>query len=828
MHAKCFLAHILLLYYWNIKRRTEVNKKELSHEELYWNCDESCISADTTEEMETEVGVIGQERAVEAIEFGMGIESNGFNVFVMGPSGAGRTSIVKWFVEESAKKKEIPDDWCYVRNFNDNRRPNAISLPAGKGKEFRDDIDKLAENLRSNIERALEQEDFEKEKSQLMSNLQKQQSDEISSLEKEAREAGFTIQRGPQGFVIVPLKEDGDPMGSEEMSELPEDKRDEIHQRGEKIREKLQSALRKIRSQEAETKEQVQDLEKNTILFAVEYYIDDLKEKYSDFDEVIDFIDAIKDDVAENASEFTESSQQGQQNPLQRFMPDKKNQIFDRYSVNLIVDNSDTEGAPVIMEGRPTFQKLMGKIERQAQLGMLMTDFTMIKPGDFHRANGGYLILEASHLFQYPYSYIVLKHALKEGEIRITDATEIFQTVSTESLEPEPIPLNIKVILIGNPFFYYMLHNLDEEFAELFKVKADFNTFMDNKERQIAEYSRFLASQVKEEGWNHFDRGGIARMVEYGAELTGDRTRLSTRFSDICDLGREANYHSEKNGSRRITRENVQQAIDAKKRRSNRIEEIIQDMITEGDIFIDTEKSVTGQVNGLSVMNLGDYMFGRPSRITARTYVGRSGVVNIDREVELSGPIHSKGVLILSGYVNGNFGKQKPVSLAASIVFEQQYGGIDGDSASSGELYALLSALADSPLNQSIAITGSVNQHGEIQPIGGVTQKIEGFFDVCKTIGLTGDQGVIIPEKNRKNLMLKSEVVESVEAGKFHIYPISAIGEGMEILTGEEFGEMQDDGTFPEGTINRRIDDRLNSFAEAWTQYSSKKEGGAS
>lgn len=792
--------------------------RKLKKSELYWTCEDSCVSVNTTEEMDISTGVIGQDRAVEAIEFGMGIGTKGFNIFVMGPAGAGRTSIVKRFVEESARDKDVPDDWCYVRNFDNKRRPCAIRLPAGTGKEFQKDIENLSENLKTDIKRALEQEDFEKEKSRMMSDLQKRQSEELSRLENEARESGFTIQRGPQGFVIVPLK-DGEPMGSEEIAQLPGEERENFQEQAEEIRKKIQKVLREIRSEEAKTKEKVQDLEKNTVLFAIEHYISDLKDKYDEFSDVVDFIENIKEDVADNASEFTNSSRNGEQNPLQQFMPDEKKDIFAKYSVNLIVDNSGIEGAPVIMDGKPTFQKLIGKVERRAQFGMLMTDLSMIKAGDLHRANGGYLILEASHLFQYPFSYIVLKHALKEGEIRITDASEIFQTVSTESLEPGPIPLNVKVILIGNPYVYYMLQNLDEEFAELFKVKADFNTFMDNEEKRITSYTEFLAAQVREEGWNHFDRGGIARMVEYGAQLTGDRTRLSTRFSDICDLAREADYISKQKKADYIGRRHVQQAMDAKKRRSNKIETIIRDMIVKGDIFIDTDADVVGQVNGLSVMDLGDYSFGRPARITARTYVGKAGLVNIDREVELSGPIHSKGMLILSGYLNGNFGRNKPVSLSASLVFEQQYQGVDGDSASSAELYALLSALAEVPVTQAIAVTGSVNQRGEIQPVGGVTQKIEGFFDICSSLGLNGKQGVIIPAQNIKNLMLKTELVEAVEEERFHVYPVSTISEGMEILTGKDFGTAGPDGSYPDGSINKLVNDRLTAFAEAWNQY---------
>jgi predicted ATP-dependent protease len=420
----------------------------------------------------------------------------------------------------------------------------------------------------------------------------------------------------------------------------------------------------------------------------------------------------------------------------------------------------------------------------------------------------------------------MLKHALKEGEVKITDSLELFQAISTESLEPEPIPLDIKVILIGNPMVYYLLQRYDEEFGELFKVKADFNSFMDRTDESIDLYARFLASRCAAEGWNHFNRGGTARMIEYGSELTQDQSKISTRFADICDLAREADYLSKQEGAQEIERRHVQQALEAKKRRSNRIEELIQEMITRGDIFIDTTDAVAGQVNGLSIARLGDYSFGRPSRITARTYVGRAGVVNIDREAELAGPVHNKGLMILTGYLNGLFGRNKPVSLSASLVFEQNYEGIDGDSASSTELYALLSSLAEVPLAQGIAVTGSVNQLGQIQPVGGVTKKIEGFFDVCRTLGLTGDQGVIIPAANAKNLMLKQEVVDAAAEGSFHIWSVRSVEEGMEILTGLPFGERQPDGSFPEGTVAGRAEATLRSFAEAWDMYSGKNGKG--
>ncbi len=812
------------------------NAKELEAEKLRWRCDEESLSFSNTRDLTESPGVIGQDRAIEAIEFGMGIDSNGFNIFAMGVSGAGRTSIVKEFVEERAGEMPVPDDWCYIFNFEEPHKPKALRLPAGKGREFRDDMEDLIEKLKGDIRKALQREDFEKERNRLMNEMQRRQSEKMTELEKSAREWGFTIQQGPQGFMITPLKEDGKPMSSQELGELSQEKRDEIQKRGQEIQNEVQEAMGSIREMESRTREQLGELERNTILFAVEHYIEDMKEKYEESERVKEYLQEVKDDVVKNARSLAIPEQQaGAQMAVQQAAGQQQQRaaaqqqsVEGRYRVNLVVDNSSTQGAPVITEMRPTYNNLIGKLERKAQMGMLYTDFSMIKPGVLHQANGGYLIMEAMHLFQYPFSYNILKHALKEGEAKLTDPMDMFQAISTESLEPEPIPLDIKVILIGNPRVYYLLQAYDEEFNELFKVKADFNSFIDRSDDSIKLYSQFLATRCQEEGWNHFDRGGAARMIEYGSELTQDQSKISTRFADICDLAREADYISRKDGAEEIRREHVQRAVDAKKRRSSRIEELIQEMIAKGDIFIDTDESVKGQVNGLAVAQLGDYSFGRPTRITARTYVGRAGVVNIDREAEMSGPIHNKGVMILSGYMNGVFGQERPISLSASLVFEQNYEGIDGDSASSTELYALLSSLAEAPMAQGIAVTGSVNQLGQIQPVGGVTKKIEGFYDVCKNLGLTGAQGVIIPAVNSKNLMLKQEVVDAVRGGNFHVYPVGTVEEGMEILTGLPFGERDAQGGFPEGSIARGVDDKLDGYAKAWSAFKSDdlKNGG--
>ncbi len=800
--------------------------KELGPQEVRWNCVDDCFSFQSTEELNKAQGVIGQERAIEAIEFGMGIGSDGFNIFAMGPAGVGRTSIVKEFIDRKAHEKPVPDDWCYIYNFDTPNQPKAIHMPAGKGREFRDDMEKLKKNLKEDIPKALEQENYEKDRNRLMNEMQRKQTEELNRLEQKAQKQGFTIQRGAQGFVIMPLKEGGEPMSSQELAQLSDEERNKIQEEGQSIQDELQEVLRTIRSMESETKEKLEELEKNTILFAIEHHLEDLKEKYGEYSRITEYFDALKDDVVKNAQSIAQTDQgEGkQQNPQEQAAEIQQQNVLSRYTVNLIVDNSETQGAPVISEMRPTYNKLIGKLERKAQFGMLFTDFNMIKPGVLHQANGGYLILEAMHLFQYPFSYNVLKHALKEGEAKITDQMEMFQAISTESLEPEPIPLDIKVILIGNPRIYYILQQLDEEFKELFKVKADFNSFMDRTQESVDMYAGFLAGRCEEEGWRPFDKSGVARMVEYGLELTQDQEKLTTKFSDVCDLAREANYIAEKRGGESISRDDVYAALMARRKRSNRIEEYIQEIINRGDIYIDTDRAVTGQVNGLSVISLGDYSFGRPSRITAQTFVGRGGVVNIDREAEMSGPIHNKGVLILSGYINGTYGRWKPVSLSASLVFEQLYEGVDGDSASSTELYALLSSLADVPLKQNIAVTGSVNQRGEIQPVGGVTQKIEGFYDICKAMGLNGEQGVIIPQQNVKNLMLREDVAKAIEDEQFHIYPVKTVSEGIEILTGLPFGERQADGSFPEGTLNYAVEQTLEQYAKAWDMYSKSKQ----
>jgi lon-related putative ATP-dependent protease len=791
------------------------NTNRVKPEQLRKACNESIFDFSDTSSVPEAEDVIGQDRAVEAVEFGMGVDGSGYNIYALGPVGVGRTYTIKRFVEARAREKPVPDDWCYVHNFADPQRPKYLRFAPGKGKAFRADMENLVSELKNAIRQALRKEKFELERNALMQKVQTEQTEMFSELEKRVKEAGFSLQRSHAGFNILPVR-DGKPFSSEDFGELPEKERHRIEERAEGLQQDLQRTLHAVRELETKGANRIRDMERNTVLFSIEYHINALRNKY-DIPAVSAYLDALKEDVVSNPGNILASSDDSEQKPPG---PAAMMQAFsaDRYKVNLIVDNSETPGAPVVIETNPTLQNLIGKVERQAHFGMLTTNFNLIKSGALHRANGGFLILEAEYLLRNMPAYMALKRAFKDGNIRIYDLSEIVGAISTTALEPEPVPLDVKVIVIGNPQIYYLLYGMDEEFHEFFKVKAEFNLFMDRTGENERLYARFLASRCREDGLCNFDKSGVARVVEYGSELAGDQTKLSTRFSDIFDLAREAAYWSRKNGNGLIRREHVQQAIDAKIRRSNRVEELIKQLIERGDIFIDTDGEAVGQVNGLSIISLGDYLFGRPSRITARTYIGRGGVVNIEREVKMSGPIHNKGVMILSGYLNGKYGRKTPLSLSASIGFEQLYEGVEGDSASSAELYALLSSLSGFPLRQDIAVTGSVNQRGDIQPIGGVTQKIEGFFDVCKAKGLTGRQGVIIPKTNIKNLMLRDEVVQAAAEGTFSIFAVATIDEGIEILTGKDVGALRDDGTYPEGTVNYAVEQRLREFTEEWSR----------
>ena len=801
-----------------------LNIVELGQKDLRRTCDPDGFDFKCTSEISPLEETIGQDRALRAIEFGVGIRSHGYNIYALGPVGTGKTTFIKAFLEEKAKELPTPDDWCYIYNFSDPYRPRALRLPAGKGSKFRSDMHDLLGHLRAEIPRALESEDFERERNESFQRYQEKQSEEMSELETEAIEAGFALRTAPTGLMLVPAFQ-GQPLTQEQMAQLKREQKQEIEKKAAEFRQHISTTMRKIRDMEKETRAEVQKLEEDTVTFAVGHFIDDLEEKYAQFPDVMSYLKDVQKDVLENVDDFkrSQSTEKEVEDPFGIKMPVTR-PSFNKYTVNLIVDNSETKGAPSIVESNPTYLNLIGRIDRQVKFGALTTDFTMIKGGAVHRANGGFLIIEAESLLRSFLSWEALKRVIENGEVKISEAAQELNLFSTISVEPEPIPVSMKIILIGSSYIYYMLHNLDRDFQKQFKVMADFDIQIDRSEENILKYAKFICARCIEEDLLHFRSSAVAKVVEYGSELVGDQNKLSTRFIEIVDIVREASYWASQQGKKHVYAEDVKQAIEEKIYRSNRIEKRTQELIDDGTVIVDTEGAVPGQVNGLAVMQLGDRMFGKPSRITARTFLGTAGVINIEREAKLSGRIHDKGVLILSGYLGGKYAQDKPISLSASICFEQSYEGVEGDSASSTELYALLSSISGIPLKQGIAVTGSVNQRGEIQPIGGASQKIIGFFDVCRARGLTGDQGVMIPQKNVKNLMLREDIVAAVAEGKFHIYPVNTIDQGIEVLTGMEAGELQEDDSYPEGTVNYMVEKRLGELADRLREYRVKEE----
>jgi lon-related putative ATP-dependent protease len=795
---------------------------ELKPEELRRVCNLDEFDFECTSDIQPLDETVGQERALRAIEFGVGIKSQGYNIYALGPIGTGKTTFIKNYLKEKAKVLPRPDDWCYIYNFADAYRPIALKLPAGKGAEFQADMDKLLGYLKTEIPRALEAEDFERERNEIFQNYQEKRSEEMSRLDEEANQAGFALRTGPTGLMLIPAYQ-GQPLTPDQLSQLRPEQKRELEKKATEFQENISTTMRKIRDLEKETKSGVSKLEQDTVVFAVGHSISDLKEKYVDIKQVIEYLDNVQKDVVENIDDFkrTQASEgEGSMESLGLKIP-MPQPSFNKYKVNLIVDNSKTEGASVIIESNPTYPNLIGRIDRQVRFGALTTDFTMIKGGALHRANGGFLIIPAENLLRSMLSWEALKRVIENREIKISEIAQELSFFSTISVEPEPIPLDIKIILIGSTYIYSLLHEMDNDFQKLFKVMADFDVQMERNAENTLKYARFICARCLEENLLHFHKSAIAKVVEYGSELGGDQEKLITRFIDIVDIIREASYWAQQNNKDRVYAEDVKKAIDEKIYRSNRIEKRLQELIDDGTIMVDVGGSVVGQVNGLAVMEFGDRMFGKPSRITVRTFLGNDGVINIEREAKLSGRIHDKGVLILSGYLCGKYAQDKPISLSASICFEQSYEGVEGDSASSTELYALLSSISGITIKQNIAVTGSVNQRGEIQPIGGASQKIEGFFEVCKAIGLTGDQGVIIPQKNVRNLMLREDIVDAVRDGKFHIYPVSTINQGIEVITGMEAGELRKDGTYPKGTINYMVDKRLREMADKLRQYGS-------
>jgi len=773
-------------------------------------CNPETLKFETTKEVSPIEGIIGQERAARALEFGLQMEQDGYNIYVSGLPGSGRTTSVESTVREIAKKRPTPDDWCYVYNFSAPDNPKCLRFPPGKAEEFKKDMENLVEEIRLDLARAFESKAYEEQKNMVIRKFQRKKEQLINDIEEKAKNASFALKHTPSGFVFIPMVE-GKPLTEEDMEKLTEEAKKEIKTKEEILVSELSEALREIRQADKATREELQKLEHDTTLYTVSPRINELKEKYSQFPDVIKYLDEVQQDIVENPGNFEEKREIEFLPGLK--LPTKESQLY-KYQVNVLIDNSKTSGAPVIKETQPTYYNLAGRIEYRPTLGAMFTDFTMIKPGALHRANGGFLILNVLDVLRNYFAWEAIKKTIKNREIRIEDLNEQFRIINTPTLKPEPIPANIKIILIGSPLLYYLLFAYDEDFRKLFKVRADFSSIMDRDEKGVQQYAKFISKQVKEDKLRDFDREAVAKIVEYGSRIVEDQKKLSTRFMEISDLLKEANYWAGMDGSEIVKSVHVQKAIEEKIYRSNLIEKRIEELIRDNIIMVDTDGERVGQVNGLSVLSLGDYQFGKPSKITASVSIGKGGLVHIDREVKMAGTIHNKGFLILKGVLAEKFGKNFPLAFSATVCFEQVYEEIEGDSASSTEYYALISGISGLSLKQGIAVTGSINQKGEIQPIGGVNEKIEGFYSVCKIKGLTGRQGVIIPEKNLTHLMLKEEVVEAIKNGKFHIWAVKDVDEGIEILTGMPAGKPKEDGTYPEGTVNYIVSQKLLELAK--------------
>ncbi len=786
-------------------------------------CDPSSLNFASTAELEPLEDIIGQERAVRAMKFGLKIDTRGYNIFMSGMTGTGKTSYAVNCVKKIAKDEKVPDDWCYIYNFENPNQPKAINLPAGLGKVFKKDMEEFIKVLQLEITRAFDSEDYERERTAIAKEYQEKKASLLEKLNQDAEKQGFRVKTTNAGIYFLPVIE-GRVITEEEYGDLDEKIKQEITERSNIVQLETIDIIRKIKNVEKEAEERVSEWENKIALFAVGMQINDMKEKYKDYKKVISYLENVQEDILKNLSDFREEELTEEQQIMLPWIRGSEGSPTDKYKVNLLVDNSNLEGAPVIVDFNPTYYNLLGKLEYENEFGTMTTDYTMIKAGLFHQANGGYLILQAKDVLSNVQSWEALKRVLKTRQITIENMKEQMGLVAVSALKPEPIPLKVKVILVGSEYLHQALYEFDEDFKKLFKIKVDFDAEMERNEENVGKLAQFISSFCRRENALHFDNTGVAKVVEYSSRLVEDQSKLSTRFNDIVEILCESSAWAKIEGSDVVRASHVKKAIKEKIYRSNKYDKKLLELINDGTIIIDTEGEAVGEINGLSILDMGDYCFGKPSKITANTFMGEKGIVNIEREVEMSGTTHTKGVLILSGYIGEKYAQDIPLSLTASLCFEQLYNGIDGDSASSAELYAILSSLAGVPIKQSIAVTGSVNQKGEIQPIGGVNEKIEGYFELCKLRGLDGTHGVIIPYRNIRNLNLHDEVVEAVEKGKFNVYAVKTIDEGMEILTGMKFGEKGEDGTYPPGTINYLVYEKLKKYALAAARFGRESE----
>jgi lon-related putative ATP-dependent protease len=797
--------------------------KEVPVEQLYARIDPDSLGFETTESLcPPEEGVVAQDRAIDAIKFGMGMKDVDYNIFVAGQPKTGLTYIARTFLEKTAKEEPTPPDWCYVYNFKEPDSPQYLSLTAGRGKELQKSMEQFVQTLQGKIPEVFDSEDYTAKEAEVHQAFEGNRREIIDALSARAKKEGFILQFSQVGMVIVPATEEGQPMSQEELSQLPDKKKKALREKSDKLQKEMNDAIKEIRKAETAFRDKHGKLDAEIAMYVVGHLMETLEEQFKDEEDVLEYLKEVQEDILDTTDDFKKKPEPQQQ--AAPFPVPPKEVTFRKYDVNVLIDNSETKGAPVIIESNPSYPNLFGSIERQAYFGALFTDFTMIKPGALHRANGGYLVLKALDLLKYWISWEALKRAMKDRQIKIEDMGELYGIFSTRTLKPTPLPLKVKLVLTGDPYLYQLLYMYDDRFPKMFKVKAHLDTEVDSSEDNLKQGACVMSKFCADQGLRHVSNDGVARVLEHSMEVTGDREKLTLKLADISDLLKEANYYAGTEKAEYINSDHVQAAIDQKRYRSSLYEEKVQELVKKDIFWVETDGHKVGQMNGLSILMTGDHEFGKPNRITATVSLGKSGVVDIDREAKLSGNIHAKGVMILSSYLREKFAQDKPLSLSASLCFEQSYGMVEGDSASSTELYVLLSAISGVPIYQGFAVTGSVSQKGEIQPIGGVTRKIEGFFDICKHKGLNGKQGVIIPEKNVNNLMLRRDVVQAVEKGKFHVYPVKTVEEGIEILTGMKAGELQKDGTYPEGTLFRKVDDKLREMAEMEKEFGKGKD----
>lgn len=805
---------------------------KLNSNQLYRKCDASKFDFNTTAELEERLSALGQDRAISAVELGIHIQSRGYNLFCLGPEGTGKTSLVKRVLEKEASKRKTPDDWAYVYNFDEPYKPRAIRFPAGEATEFAKDVDELMEEFSITLPALIESDEYKAALGIIKQRYKSKKDSYIEILQKKAKGKRVSLLHMQMGLVVAPMK-DGEVLSPDAFDQLPDDEKKLIMDDLNAMQEEIENATQGLPRWEEKQKEEIDNLREKFVKSAVKKPIDELRQKYKPLSQANRFLKSVQDYILDNVDEFVPSESEKQiangdeNDPLQMLlsrMKQPEEDKFAKFKINVIVKNKANSGAPIITLDHPTQGNLVGKVERIQQYGALLTDFTLIKGGALHKANGGYLLLDARKLLEQPFAWDSLKRAIASKQIKIEAPSEE-TSFTTISLDPEPIPLDFKVVLTGDFEIFDLLSSHDPDFRDFFKIEADFGTIMDRNPENEIEYAKLIGSLSKKKHLRSLNRQAVARVIEYASRQADDADKLTAHISSIGDLLRESDYWARKSNSKQIGKNHIEQAINAQEYRADRVKKYMLEEIEKGTILMDVKGERVGQINGLVVYDFSNYSFGKPTRITAQVRIGKGDFVDIEREISLSGPIHTKGVLILKSLIANRFAKHSPLSLSASIVFEQSYGGVDGDSASSTEYYCLISAISELPIKQNIAVTGSINQFGEIQPIGGVNEKIEGFFDVCNHAGLTGDQGVIIPRTNVGNLMLRSDILQAVDEGKFTIYAIDTVDDGIEILTGVKAGKADKNGEFEKGTVNYKVQESLRNYYKDYARFAKETSG---